>query len=115
MVVSRAGTSEVAFSPTVMVNFVPVGLSGSVPIVQVGASTSTSAPAVFLGGGWRVPGAGDKSGIVVGLGLVLGWVKDLQTLVPDQSVVTGTKDIENDLKFGARPKPGFYLNFQYKF
>jgi len=114
-IVARAGTSEVSFSPTVMVNFVPVGLSGSVPIIQIGASTSTSAPAVFMGGGWRVPGAVGKSGIVVGVGFVLGWVKDLQTLIPDESVVTGTKDIENDLKFSAKPKPGMYLNIQYKF
>jgi hypothetical protein len=115
MVVSRAGKTGVSFSPTVMVNFVPVGLSGSVPIIQVGASTSTSAPAVFLGGGWRLPGTTGKSGVVVGLGLVLGWVKDLQTLVPEQSVVTGTKDIENDQKFDPKPRPGLYLNLQYKF
>jgi hypothetical protein len=112
--VTRSKDEEVSLDPTVMVNFVPRGLAGAVPIVQFGASVSKSAPAVLMGGGYRIPGTGDKGALVVGVGLALAWVQDLHKF-HEGSVVTGTSDIDGDYTFSPQPKPRLYVNFQYKF
>jgi len=112
-VVAPATPDSVSVDPTVMVNFVPRGVTGAVPIIQVGASTSKTSPAVLLGGGWRMPG-GPKGAFVIGVGAMFAWVKDLQQLHVG-SVITGTKDIESDLGFDPQPKVRWYFNLQYKF
>ena len=113
-VVTAAGQDRVSVDPTVMVNFVPTGISGAAPFIQLGASASKTSPAVFVGGGWKVPGTASDKGIAVGLGLMLAWVKDLQTLQIN-SVVTGTSQIDADMAFDPQPRPRFYFNLQYKF
>lgn len=113
-VVTIAGDERVSVDPTVMLNLVPRGMYGAVPMMQLGASVSKTSPAMFLGGGWRLPGTGTNGGVGVGVGLMLAWVKDLQKL-HEGSVVTGTSDIEADLAFDPQPQPRFYLNLQYKF
>ena len=113
-IITAATPDRVSIDPTIMVNFVPTSFSGAAPFVQLGAATSKTSPAVFIGGGWRVPGSSASNGIAVGVGLMLAWVKDLQTLQPG-SVVTGTSQIESDMAFDPQPRPRFYFNIQYKF
>lgn len=110
--IAKQKDDRVSVDPTVMVNFVPWGVSGATPMAQVGASASKTSPAVFVGGGWRV--LGTNGGFALGLGLMLAWVKDLQTL-SEGSVVKGTKEIDDDLAFDPQPRPRFYFNLQYKF
>jgi hypothetical protein len=66
-----------------------------------------------MGAGLRLFGL-SKGDVAVGGGAMFSWVKDLQKLrVGD--VVSGTNDINTDLKFNSRPKVGGYFAIQYKF
>jgi hypothetical protein len=114
-IVARLDDDTVSVDPAVMVNFISrSGTSLLRPMVQIGAATSKDSPALFLGAGWRVLGK-NKAGFAVSVGLMVAWVKDLQTLSPNDEV-TGTKDIEADLQFDwAKPKPRFYWSLQYTF
>jgi hypothetical protein len=104
----------VSVNPGLLVNFVCACNLGPVaPLLQVGAATSKTLPAVLLGGGLRLFGAG-KGDLGIGGGLMLAWVRDLQKLAPG-SVVQGTKDIEADLGFHTKPKSAGYFVIQYKF
>ena len=113
-IVARVPDDQVSVDPSVLVNFVCRCAAGAfAPMVQIGASTSKDLPAILVGGGLRLFGAG-KGDVAIGGGLMLAWVKDLQTL-KEGDVVTGTKDIEADLGYGARPRPRGYFGIQYKF
>lgn len=112
-VVKRLADEQVSVEPTVMVNFLPWGEQGLTPMIQLGAAVSKTAPTILMGPGWRLPGS--KGGAAIGLGLMLAWVKDLQSLKPGDPV-GGTKDIDDDLGFGNKlPKTRLYVNLQYKF
>jgi len=80
---------------------------------QVGVAASKDVPAVLFGGGLRLFSLG-KGDVAVGGGLALAWVKDLNHL-RSGDVVTGTKDIEQDLSFDHAPRPRPYFTIQYKF
>jgi len=112
-IVSRAPDARVAVAPGIIVNFVCRCRTGPfvAPMLQIGASTSADAPAILFGGGIRLFGAG-KGEVAMGGGLLVGWVKDLQTLREGQ-VVGGTRDIEADLGYGAK-RSGYFV-IQYKF
>jgi hypothetical protein len=113
-IVAKVKDEEVSIDPTVMLNFVPTGGSRLLrPMIQIGATASKDGPAVFVGPGWRLFGP-KKAGVAFGVGFMLAWIKDLDKLVPNQ-VISGTKDIEEDLRIGPKPKPGYYFSIQYKF
>jgi len=112
-IVQKAKDERALITPSVMVNITPQNKSGVVPIFQFGVSIATSAPALLIGGGWKIPGV--QSGrLAFSGGAVLGWVKDLDKLQVND-VVTGTKELEADLRFDPMPRFGWYLNIQYKF
>jgi hypothetical protein len=114
VVVSRIRDDGVAVAPSVLVNFVCHCAAGPLaPMFQVGASTSKDVPAILAGGGLRLFGAG-KGDISIGGGVMVGWVKDLQTR-KEGDVVKGTSDIEADLGLRAKPKTAGYFVLQYKF
>lgn len=114
-VVARVDDAKVSINPTIMVNFLlRTGAVHLAPMIQIGAMTSKETPALLLGGGVRLFSIG-KGDVAIGAGVVAGWVRDLQTLKPGLSVVTGTKDIESDLGFGGGPRTRSYLTIQYKF
>jgi hypothetical protein len=114
LVIKKAADSTVSVSPSILLNFVcrcNMGLLA--PMLQIGAATSPSLPAVLVGGGLRLWGLGSGH-LAIGGGLMHGWVKDLKTLKVDD-VVTGTAAIESDLGYTAEPKRGAYFVIQYKF
>jgi len=98
-----------------MVNFVCRCGAGPYfePMFQVGVAASKDVPAALFGGGLRLFSLG-KGDVAVGGGLALAWVKDLSHLKPGD-VVTGTKDIEQDLSFDHAPRARPYFTIQYKF
>jgi hypothetical protein len=114
-IVSRIADEGVSIAPSILVNFVCRCATGPLvaPMLQIGASTSKEAPAILVGGGLRLfsAGAGD---VAVGGGWLFGWVKDLQAL-REGDVVSGTKEIEADKGYTARPQTSGYFVIQYKF
>lgn len=109
-VLAKLPSKSVPVAPSVMVNLVcRCGPSLLTPMVQIGAATSKTVPAVLLGGGIRIPGA---SGFAIGGGAMFAWTKDLQTLKVDQ-VVSGTAAIEADKGYWLTI--GGYFTIQYKF
>jgi hypothetical protein len=114
-VVALAKKDTVSVDPTVMVDFVCRCNAAPYfqPMFQVGVAASKDVPAVLFGGGLRLFSLG-KGDVAVGGGLALAWVKDLTHLKPGD-VVTGTKDIEQDLSFDHTPRARPYFTIQYKF
>jgi hypothetical protein len=111
-VVSKVSSKSISVAPTIMVNFVcRCGGSYLIPMVQIGAAASKTAPAIHIGGGFRIPGA---SGFAIGGGGMFAWVKDLQALSVGQ-VVSGTAAIEADRGFNSQPTIGGYFTIQYTF
>lgn len=114
MVVARVQNDKVNLDPTVLVNFLPQSEEGAaIRMWQIGASSSKDSPAVFLGMGWRIFGGG-SGGVAIGVGAAIAWVKTLQGLA-EGAPITGTKDIEEHVKFDLNPRVRPYFNVQYKF
>jgi len=87
-----------------------LGTSMAYPTFQLGISSAKDFPG-FLGGvGLRFVG---KYPVSISVGRMITWYKDLDKLA-EGSVVTGTADIEADLKFKRSPV-AWYAAIQYKF
>jgi hypothetical protein len=114
-VVARVPNGEVAITPGLMVNFACRCGAGPfvAPMFQLGTSIAKDTPALLVGGGIRLFGAGPGDVGLAG-GALIGWVKDLQEL-SEGDVITGTKDIEADLGFDQKPQVKGYFTIQYKF
>lgn len=113
-IVARAPTKSLSVNPTILANFVCRCGSGIlVPMVQIGAATSKTLPAILLGGGVRLFGLG-KGDVAIGGGAMFAWYQDLQRLKVGD-VITGTNDINSDLGYISTPKVGGYFSLQYKF
>lgn len=113
-IVARVPDDDFSVNPSVLANFVcRCGGGGFAPMLQVGASTSKDVPAILLGGGLRLFGAG-AGDVAIGGGWMLAWVKDLQAL-KEGDVVGGTKEIEADLGVVRTPRVRAYFVIQYKF
>jgi hypothetical protein len=100
--------------PSVMVNMLCgfCGFSGFTPMFQVGASTSKTTPAVFVGGGFRIL-ATTKGDVAVGGGWAIAFNKELKDGVKPGDAIGGTAEL--DQKLGWRRVNGTYLILQYKF
>jgi hypothetical protein len=110
-VVERAGSEPVDLSAAVLLNGVcNTWRNGWVyPMFQLGISVNKDAPAILAGAGLRFT---SPSRLGLAGGAVIGWVKDLDRLQPGDSV-TGTADIEADLK--RKMKVSYYIALQYQF
>jgi len=114
MIVAKKADTAPSVNGAVLANFVcRCGTGLLVPMVQVGALASKDLPSILVGGGLRLFGLG-KGDIAIGGGAMASWYKDLNKLKVGD-VVTGTNDINSDLKFISRPKIGGYVTIQYKF
>ena len=114
-VVALAKKNSVSIDPSIMMNFVcRCGPNPFFePMLQVGVATSKDVPAILLGGGLRLFSVG-KGDVAVGGGLAIVWTQDL-THLKVGDVISGTKDIDQDLSFNHAPKPRPYFTLQYKF
>jgi hypothetical protein len=113
-VVSRVPNSSLTVSPAIMANFLcRCGTGFLDPMVQIGAATSRTLPAVLAGVGFHLFGVG-RGDVAIGGGAIFGWTKDLQKLQIGD-VVSGTKDIEADLGYSGTPHVKAYFTIQYKF
>ncbi len=112
--VVRIPEGTVSVNPSLMVNFVcRCGLGALTPMLQIGAATSKTLPALLLGGGLRLFGVG-KGDIAIGGGAMFAWPKDLQKL-KEGSIVKDQAEIDADLGYASQPKIGGYFTIQYKF
>jgi hypothetical protein len=113
-VVARVPNSSLTVSPAIMVNFLcRCGTGFLDPMIQIGAATSKTLPAVLTGIGFHLFGIG-KGDVAIGGGAMFGWTKDLQKLKIGD-IVTGTKDIDADLGYSGTPHVKAYFTIQYKF
>jgi hypothetical protein len=113
-IVVRESDTSLSVNPTILANFVcRCGTGLLVPMLQIGAATSKTLPAILAGGGLRLFGLG-KGDVAVGGGAMFAWYKDLRTLQVGQ-VVSGTAAIDADLGYSSTPKVGGYFAIQYKF
>ena len=113
-IVAKKPDKSLSTNGAVLANFVYRGTSSLlVPMVQVGANASKDLPAIFVGGGFRLFNL-PKGDLAIGGGIMAAWYKDLDKLHPED-VISGTNDINTDLKLIDRPKFGPYFVIQYKF
>jgi|LakMenE01Jun11ns_1017448.scaffolds.fasta_scaffold9936430_2 hypothetical protein len=99
---------------TAMINwnfFTP--LSPIHPLIQLGAGVNAELPTLFLGGGLRFSNNPKNRFRVTG-GIACTWMKELNELEVGD-VVSGTDDINKDLKYDPFPRLKPYLGFQYNF
>ena len=112
-VVARAGEEKANLAATLLANFVCRCFGPGVvqPALQLGVSTDKEAPAILVGGAlrftWPIPFS------ISGGAVILSWVKDLDKLHPNDPV-TGTADIESDLKLTRAPTR-YYAGLQVTF
>jgi hypothetical protein len=112
-VVGRMAKPIASVEPAFLASFVCRCRTGPLvaPMLQVGVTTSKDVPAILAGGGLRLFGL-PRGDVALGLGAMIAWVKDLDSLrVGDP--VGGTVDIEADLRYARRQ--GLYAALQYKF
>lgn len=112
-VVGRLASPIASFEPAFLLSFVCRCQTGPLvaPMLQVGITTSKEVPAILAGGGLRLFGL-PRGDVALGIGAMIGWVKDLGSLRVGDAV-GGTADIEADLRYAQRQ--GFYAALQYKF
>ncbi len=113
-VITDAGNDVVKrLAISTMVNFNYYAPNSQIlPFIQIGGGITTGYPVLLLGGGLRFSGDGFPS-FAVSCGMASSWVKRLTSLKPGD-VVTGTAEIEKDLKYEFNWPPKFYLGFQFQ-
>jgi hypothetical protein len=116
IVIAEGQTDSSSIDPTIMVNF-SCGFCGTGPLrpmFQVGASTSTSSPAVFIGAGIRLAETA-KGAFAIGAGFVLPWARQLKDDSPVGTIIDGTADLDAHLEWRRLSGTYVYWNLQYKF
>jgi hypothetical protein len=110
-VVSKAGYEGDQINAALTLNIVFTSPQNDLmyPALQLGVSTAKDAPALLAGGGLRFVGV--KSLMIAG-GAIFAKGKDLNML-SEGSVITGTADLEADLK--NRMFTSWYIALQYNF
>ena len=110
-VVARKPGEDVSFAAAMLLNAViaPRAESFALPMFQLGVSVAPDGPGILAGAGLRLT---RPKRIALSAGVILAWVKDLQTLKVDLPV-SGTTAIDADLAYEPTLKPYFAL--QYKF
>lgn len=106
---------------TTMVNFnYFIPNSNIHPLFQIGIGVNSGMPTLLSGVGLRLTGIGSVSKskeshrVAITGGIAMTWIKELDKLkVGDQ--VSGTADIENDLKYQFSWPPRLYIGLQYSF
>jgi flagellar biosynthesis chaperone FliJ len=100
------------FNASVMLNYnFYIPNSPIKPLLQFGGGVQAGVPIVMAGGGLRI---GNTNAFSITGGVALTWVRELQTLkVGDR--ISGTTELENDLKYEfSFPLKG-YIGIQYNF
>ncbi len=83
------------------------------PLIQTGVGINSGIPSFLVGCGLRFSNNA-KNRIRITGGLAMTWTKELDKLkVGDK--VSGTADIDNDLKYSGSPKFSPYIALQYNF
>jgi len=83
------------------------------PLLQVGAGINSGIPTILAGGGLRFSNNA-KNRIRVTGGIAMTWIKELDKL-KEGSLISGTDDIEKDMKFKIEPVFSPYVSLQYNF
>ena len=113
-VVTRAGDDRVTFIPATMLNIIiNAGKSFIHPLIQLGIATGQNRPSLFVGTGARA--IKPLNHFAFSLGPIWSWEQRPDKLILNESIVTGTADIERDLKYFFKERPAFYLGIQYSF
>jgi len=112
-VVSSAGEEKFKkMNFTAMVNFVYFSEDWNVnPLIQIGVGENSDFPVLMIGGGFRLNTGLRRISFTVGA--ASSWIKTLDKLKLNE-VVSGTSDIEKDLKYDFKP-PKLYFGIQYNF
>lgn len=112
-VVSLAGEEKFKkMNFTAMVNFVYFSEDWNVnPLIQIGVGENSDFPVLMIGGGIRLNTGLRRISFTVGA--ASSWIKTLDKLKLND-VVTGTSDIEKDLKYEFK-SPKIYFGIQYNF
>lgn len=100
---------------TTMINFNYYASNTPVHIFwQLGIGANSDYPTLFLGGGFRLQSINNMGNLAVAGGLASTWIKTLNTLAVGDEV-SGTAEIESDIKYIFNWPPKLYLAFQYNF
>lgn len=115
-VIAEAPPDDSQFAPTLMVNFLCgfCPAAALTPMIQIGASTSKDAPALFLGGGIRLLPT-SKGDFAVGVGWVLPFARQLKSSSAVGKVIAGTAELDSNLEWQRVSGTHVYVNLQYKF
>jgi len=110
--VVEAGKDKISASAASMLNLViNAGKSWVYPMLQLGIGTGNKYPILFAGGGLR--SIKPLNHFAITFGPVWTWKQNLT--IPVNSEVSGSADVEKNLKWEFNSSPGFYLGFQYSF
>lgn len=111
-IVVRKKDKPVSLAGALLLNWVFARSATSAirPIFQTGVSISPDGPGVLLGTGFRLT---RPKRVAVGFGGMLAWVKDLTDLHAG-GPVTGTAELESDLKYKPTVKAYFTIQYQFK-
>lgn len=99
---------------TAMINWNYYNSNSSIhPLIQTGVGINSGIPSFLFGGGLRFSNNA-KNRIRISGGLAMTWIKDLETLKVG-SKISGTSDIDKDLKYKTSPLFSPYVGLQYNF
>jgi hypothetical protein len=112
--VASAGEDDIKrLNFNVMVNYVYYSANTNLrPLLQVGIGASVTQPVLLCGGGFRFSLPKGNAITITG-GIAFAWIQTLDKLkIGDQ--VSGTAQIQSDLKYEFNSKPQPYLGIQLK-
>lgn len=111
-IVTSSGEDHYNYVTATHLNLIPNIFDGEVhPMIQVGVGTAKELPSLLGGIGIRF---GGTAKLAVSWGVLYTWRKELNDLSINDEV-TGTAQLEADLKYKLQNKPAFYIGLQYNF
>lgn len=113
-IVAKSGEQEVKnLNVTTMLNFTYYIENSNVnPFWQIGAGVNSEIPTILTGFGLR--GVLGTNRISISGGIAMTWVKELQNLKVGDPI-SGSVELENDLKYSFIWPPKPYIGIQYNF
>lgn len=111
-IVVRKDDKPVSYAGALLLNWVLTkpAQSSIHPLFQTGVSISPDGPGVLAGLGFRI---GRLKRVALAAGGILAWVKDLDTLAVG-GPVSGTAELDDDLKYKHRVRLYFTIQYQFK-
>lgn len=83
------------------------------PFFQAGGGLNAGYPVLLFGGGFRFGGIAKVPAFAISGGLASSWVKSLDKLKLGDKV-SGTSDVEKDIKYSFNWPPKLYIGFQFQ-